>query len=323
MHASKRRFVLSLAATAASTWTGAHAQAAYPNKPVKLVIPSAPGGSPDILARLLAPKLAEGLGQPVLVDDVPGAAGIIGTDRVAKAAADGYTLLYAHQQVVTMNPVMHRNLPYQPERDLLPISTTLELAYVWLATSSFPANTVAEWIQLARDQPGRISYASTGPGSAAHLGGVMVERAASVKMLHVAYKGNTNSDLVGGVVQLRLESLAAAISLVKAGKVKALAVATPKRLDVLPDVPTIGETLPGCEMPGFHGFWAPAGTPPDIVARLNTEIVKVVAMPEIVKRIGDLGFQAQGSTPQEMAARIRAETQQWAAIVKTQGIVLD
>jgi tripartite-type tricarboxylate transporter receptor subunit TctC len=323
MDSTRRSLLLACMAAGAVPWRLARAQASYPTKPIRLVISSAPGGSPDILARLLAPKLAEGLGQQVLVDDVPGAAGIIGTDRVAKSAPDGYTLLYGHQQVVTMNPVLHKNLPYQPERDLQPISTSLDLAYVWLATLKLPANTMSELVKLAREQPGRISYASTGPGSAAHLGGVMVERAADIKLLHVPYKGNTNSDLIAGTVQLRLESLAAAIALVKSGKVKALAVATPKRLDVLPDVPTIGETLKDCEMPGFHGFWAPMGTPPAIVARLNAEVVKVVAMPDIARRISELGFQPRGSTVDEMTQRIRAETQEWATIVKTQNIALE
>jgi tripartite-type tricarboxylate transporter receptor subunit TctC len=323
MIATKRRFLVSLAtAVAASPWMTARAQS-YPVKPIRLIVPTPPADSPDIMARIFAPVLSEALGQSVIVDDMPGAAGIIGTDRVAKSAADGYTLLYAHQQVVTMNPVLHHNLSYQPERDLAPISTTLELAYVWLATSSFPANTVAEWIKLARQHPGRITYASTGTGSAAHLGGVMVERAAGIKMLHVPYKGNTNADLISGVVQLRLGSLAAALPMIRGGQVKALAVATPRRLAVLPDVPTITETLPGCEMPGFHGFWAPAGTPAAIISRLNLEIVKMVQRPDIRKRISDLGFQPQSSTPQEMASRIRLETQQWADIVETQHFWLD
>lgn len=326
MTTRRRRFLVSIAGTAGASWLAmpALSQALpYPVKPVKLVIPSAPGGSPDILARLFQPRLQDALGQTVLVEDVPGAAGIIGTDKVAKSAPDGYTLLYAHQQVVTINQVTQRNLPYQPERDFAPISTTLELAYVWLATPAFPASTVPEWIKLAREQPGAISYASTGPGSAAHLGGVLVERAADIRMLHVPYKGNTNSDLLAGVVQLRLESLAAAISLVQSGKVKALAVATPKRLAVLPDVPSISEFLPGCEMPGFHGFYAPAKTPAAIVARLNTEIVRILQQPDLRKRIADLGFLPQSSTPDEMAARIRTETQGWAALVKATGLVLE
>jgi tripartite-type tricarboxylate transporter receptor subunit TctC len=322
---NKRRLLVGMAAAAAVPWLAgrASAQAGYPNRPVRLIIPSAAGGSPDILARLFQPRLQDALGQPVVVEDVPGAAGIIGTDKVAKATPDGYTLLYGHQQVVTINQVTQRNLPYQPERDLAPISTTLELVYAWIATPSFPANTVPEWLKLAREQPGAISYASTGAGSAAHLGGVLVERAAGIKLLHVPYRGNTNSDLLAGVVQLRLESLAAAMALIQSGKVKALAVATPKRLAVLPDVPSITEFLPGCEMPGFHGFWAPAKTPAPILARLNAEIVKILQLPDVRKRIGELGFLPQSSTQEDMAARIRAETQQWAALVKSTGMVFD
>lgn len=325
MELSRRRVLATLAAGGASACMlpAARAQADYPTRAVRLVIPSAAGGSPDMLARLFQPRLQEALGQTVIVEDVPGAAGILGTDKVAKAPHDGYTLLYAHQQVATINQVSQHKLPYQPERDLAPISTTLDLAYVWLATPGSPANTVPEWIRLAKDNPGGISYASTGVGSAAHLGGVLVERAAGIKLLHVPYRGNTNSDLLAGVVQLRLESLAAALSLVQAGKVKALAVATPTRIPVLPDVPAIGEFLQGCEMPGFHGFWAPAGTPTPIVFRLNREIVRLLAVPDLQKRIADLGFLPRSSTPQEMAARIRAETQQWATLVRTAGIVFE
>lgn len=323
MNDSKRGFLLAMGAAAGGLSLPLHAQSAYPNRLVRLIIPSAAGGSPDIMARLFAPKLQEALGQTVVVEDVPGAAGIIGTDRVVKAIPDGYTLLYAHQQVVTINQVTQRDLPYQPECDLAPISTTLELAYVWLATPAFPASTVPEWIKLAKEQPGAISYASTGPGSAAHLGAVMVERAAGIKLLHVPYRGNTNSDLLAGHVQLRLESAAAAMALIQSGKVKALAVATPKRLPQLPDVPSISEFLPGCELPGFHGFWAPARTPAPILARLNSEIVKIVQMPDMKRRIGEFGFVAQSSTQDEMAARIRAETLQWAALVKSTGMVFD
>ncbi len=327
MNPGKRSFLASVAVCAATPALlgsrPALAQTAYPSRPLRVVVPSAAGGSPDILARLFQPHLQNALGQTVVIENVPGAAAIIGTDRVAKATPDGYTLLYAHQQVATINQVTQRNLPYQPERDLAPISTTLDLAYVWLATPSFPASTVPEWIKLAREQPGALSYASTGPGSAAHLGAVLFERAAGVKMLHIPYKGNTNTDLLAGVVQLRLESLAAAIGLVQSGKVKALAVATPKRLAVLPDVPSITEFLPGCEMPGFHGFWAPAKTPAAIVARLNAEIVKIVQLPEIRKRIGELGFLPQSSSPEDMAARIRTETAYWATLIKSTGLVLE
>lgn len=310
--------ILGLAFLAPRTWADT-----YPSKPIRLIVPSAPGGSPDILARLIAPELGKTLGQSVVVEDIFGAAGIIGTDKVAKADPDGYTLLYGFNQVVTMNPPLYPRLPYQPERDLEPISITLNLSYVWIATPNFAPATVAQWIALAKKEPGRISYASTGNGSAAHLGGALMERMADIKMLHVPYKGNTNSDLIGGVVQLKLDPIAASISLIKAGQVKALAVSSPQRLAVLPDVPTVAETVPGYQMVGWQGVWAPKGTPAPIIARLNAALVKVVHTPAISQRIADLGYETRGTSPQEMAQVIRDETAQWTSLIKAQHISLE
>ncbi|MBA2961086.1 MULTISPECIES: Bug family tripartite tricarboxylate transporter substrate binding protein [Ramlibacter] len=309
---------------AAAVAVGSTGQAqTYPSKPIRVIVPSSPGGSPDVLARLISAPLGEELGQPVVVETVTGAAGIIGTDKVAKSTPDGYTLLYGFNQVATMNPPLYKKLPYQPERDLVPLGLTLNLSYMWIATNEFEANSIADLTRINRAKPGTVNYASTGPGSAAHLGGLMLERMTGAQMVHVPYRGNTNSDLMAGVVQLKLDPVAASLGLVKAGKVKVLAVSSPKRLAVLPDVPTVAESVPGYEMTGWQGFWAPAGTPPAIVQRLNAAIVKVVHKPEMNKRIQELGYEPLGSTPKEMADRIHRELGEWTAILKQANITLE
>ena len=318
----RRLLALSLAATLMAGAGLSQAQT-YPSNPIRVVVPSSPGGSPDVLARLLSGPLAEELGQPIVVEALPGAAGIIGTDKVAKAAADGYTLLYGFNQVATMNPPLYKKLPYQPERDLAPLGLTLNLSYMWIANADFAPNTMDELSKLNRAKPGTVNYASTGPGSAAHLGGVLLERMTGTQMNHIPYRSNTNSDLMAGVVQLKLDPVAASIGLVKAGKVKVLAVSSLKRLAVLPDVPTVAETVPGYEMSGWQGFWAPAGTPPAIVQRLNAAIVKVVRAPEMQKRIQELGYEPLGSSPKEMADRIRSELVIWTGIIKQANISIE
>jgi tripartite-type tricarboxylate transporter receptor subunit TctC len=295
----------------------------YPSRPIRVIVPSAPGGSPDLLARLIAAPLGEELGQPLVVETVPGAAGIIGTDRVAKSTPDGYTLLYGFNQVATMNPPLYKKLPYQPERDLAPIGLTLNLSYMWIANAEFEPKSIGELVNLNRTKPGSVNYASTGPGSAAHLGGVLLERMTGTQMAHVPYRGNTNSDLLAGVVQLKLDPVAASLGLAKSGKVKVLAVSSPKRLAVLPEVPTVAETVPGYELTGWQGLWAPAGTPAAVIQRVNAALVKVIHAPDMQKRIQELGYEPLGSSPKEMADRIRSELAEWTMLLKQANITLE
>jgi tripartite-type tricarboxylate transporter receptor subunit TctC len=295
----------------------------YPSKPIRLIVPSSPGGSPDVLARLISVPLGEELGQPVIVETIPGAAGIIGTDKVAKAAADGYTLLYGFNQVATMNPPLYKKLPYQPVRDLAPIGLTLNLTYMWIANADFESKNMADLIKLNRAKPGSVNYASTGNGSAAHLGGVLLERMTNTQMTHVPYRSNTNSDLMAGVVQLKLDPVAASLGLVRSGKVKVLAVSSSKRLAVLPDVPTVAETVPGYELVGWQGMWAPAGTPAAIIQRVNAAMVSVIQSPEMQKRILELGYEPLGSSPKDMAERIRVELAEWTQTLKQANITLE
>ncbi|ANN80488.1 hypothetical protein BAU07_13700 [Bordetella flabilis] len=315
---------LALALCAALGLGPADARAdAYPSRPIRVIVPSSPGGSPDVLARIVCAALGKELGQAMVVETLPGAAGIVGTNKVAQATPDGYTLLYGFNQIATMNPPLYKDLPYQPERDLAPIGLTLNLGYMWIANESFGPSSIAELIALNRARPGSVNYASTGPGSAAHLGGLLLERMTGTRMTHVPYRSNTTPDLLANVVQLKLDPVAASIGLVKSGKVKVLAVSSPRRLAVLPDVPTVAETVPGYEMTGWQGLWAPAGTPDAIVRQLNAAMVKVIHAPEMQKRIQELGYEPVGSTPGEMAARIHSELQQWAGIVKQANLKLD
>lgn len=295
----------------------------YPSKPIRVIVPSSPGGSPDVLARLIAAPLGEELGQPLVIETIPGAAGIIGTDKVAKATPDGYTLLYGFNQVATMNPPLYKKLPYHPERDLTPLGLTLNLSYMWIANNEFEPKTITGLVKLNQAKPGSVNYASTGPGSAAHLGGLLLERMTGTRMTHIPYRSNTNADLIAGVVHLKLDPVAASIGLVKSGKVKVLAVSSPKRLAILPDVPTVAETIPGYELTGWQGFWAPAGTPAAIVQRLNEAMVKVIHTPEMQKRIQDLGYEPLGSSPKVMADRIRSELVEWTSVIKQANISIE
>jgi tripartite-type tricarboxylate transporter receptor subunit TctC len=295
----------------------------WPTRPIHVIVPSSPGGSPDQLARLICKSMAEELGQPMIVDPLTGAAGIIGMTKASQAPNDGYTIVYGYNQVATMNPPLYPKLPYNIEKDFIPVGLTLNLTYMWIAPLEFPPNNIKELIALMKAKPGTVNYASTGPGSAAHLGGILLEKETGTTMTHVPYRGNTNSDLMGGVVQLKLDPIAASLGLAKSGKVKVLAVSSKTRSPVLPDVPTVAETVPGYEMVGWHGFWVPAGTSPEIVRKLNAAMVKVIHSPDMQKAIKELGYEPLGTSSKEMADRIHKEIAEWTGIIKQANIVLD
>ena len=313
---------LAVAAGAALVPFADAAAQSYPDRPIRLVMPGGAGGSPDILARLIAAPLGELLGQPVVVENVAGAAGIIGTEKVSKAPADGYTLLYGFNQIATMNPALYSKLPYKPEKDLAPIGVLLNVSYMLIASPTFAPNNLAELIALSKAKPNSVSYASTGVGSAAHLGIVLLDKMAGITMLHVPYKAGSaaNADIMGGVVDTRLDAVAASLELAKSGKVKVLAVTADKRIPALPNVQTVSETLPGYELTGWQGMWAPAGTPAPVIQKLNAALKTVMEMPKIRKQIADLSYEPAMSTPEQMAVRIRKETEQWATTVKEANI---
>ena len=314
--------MLAGAAAAAGPAAAPSSAQTFPNRPIRLVVPGAAGGSPDIVARIFAGPFGEALGQSVVVENVPGAAGILGTDKVAKAEPDGHTLLYGFQQVATQNPALYPDLPYKPERDLAPVGMTLDLAYMLIASPKFAANDLAQLAAMAKARPRAITYASTGVGSAAHLGVVLLENQAGVEMLHVPYRAGAaaNTDIMSGVVDLRLDAVAASLALARSGAVKVLAVTSPNRLPELPDVPTVAESFPGFELQGWQGVWAPAGTPPAAVQKLSAALLAVVARQDVRAQIARLSYAPTGTTPEQMAATIRKEAAQWAATVKNANI---
>ena len=302
-----------------------HAQPNWPQKPVHVIVPASPGSGPENIARLLSEALSRRLSVPVFVEGIPGAAGIIGTDKAMKAAPDGYTVLYGLSQFVTMNPHLYAKLPYDPAKGMAPISLIGRGGYVLIANNDLAASDLPSLIALARRDPGKLAYASTGNGSAAHLGMELLKTKTSMDLLHVPYKtGSTaNTDLIAGQVQIKIEPSSSALPLVKAGRVKALAVTTARRLEQLPKVATIQETIRDFELSGWNALWAPAGTPPFVIARLNSEVQAILAEETFRRRLLELGMLPEGSSPAQLAALTAAESAQWKTLIDRAGIKAD
>jgi tripartite-type tricarboxylate transporter receptor subunit TctC len=304
---------------------GAIAQA-YPNHVIRLVVPFPAGGTTDILARAAAQKLTESLGQPVVVDNRPGAGGNIGADLVAKSTPDGYTLLMGTVGTHAINPSLYAKMPYDHVKDFVPVVLVAGVPNVLVVNPSLPVNSVADLIKLAKSKPGAINFASSGSGTSIHLSGELFKTMAGVDMTHVPYKGSAPalSDLIGGQVQLMFDNLPSALPQIKAGKLRAIAVTSLNRAPVLPDVPTIAESgLPGFEASSWFGVLAPAGTPAPVVAKLNAEVNKWLQSPEAREQLLAQGAVAAGGTPEQFAAHIRAETEKWAKVVKASGAKVD
>ncbi len=317
-----RRAALSLAATLAISTPHAAAADAYPAKPIRFVVAFPPGGGTDIIARSIAQKLAERIAQQVVVDNRPGAGGNIGTDIVAKSAPDGYTMLMGSAGPLAINASLFAKMPFDPVRDLAPVTLAASTPNVLVLHPSLKAATVKELIALARARPGEINFASSGHGTPAHLAGELFNSMAGVKMVHVPYKGAAPAlaDLLGGQVQLMFSTMPPALPHVKDGKLRALAVTSAKRSPAAPELPTVDEiALPGFEANTWHGVVVPAGTPETIVARLNREIVAILHLPEVAERLSGQGAEPVGSTPEEFAAYIRSETVKWAKVVRESG----
>jgi tripartite-type tricarboxylate transporter receptor subunit TctC len=298
----------------------------YPSKPIRLVCPFPPGGAVDIASRAVAQALTQQLGQPVTVDNRPGAGGNIGAEVVAKSPADGYTLLMATSNILAINPALYSKMPFDPLKDFAPVSIVVEVSNVLVLHPSVPANSVQELIALARQQPGKLTYASSGNGTSMHLAGELFKSMAGLEMIHVPYKGAAAStvDLLAGRVNMVFDSLPPALPNIKAGKLRALAVTGSKRSQFLPDLPTIAEAaLPGYETAIWFGIVAPAGTPAEVVARLNGELAKAAASPEFRERLARNGFEVVSSTPEQMAESVRNETAKWGKVVKALGMRAD
>jgi tripartite-type tricarboxylate transporter receptor subunit TctC len=295
---------------------------AYPNKPIKLIVPFAPGGFTDVVARILGQKLSISLGQPFVIENKAGAGSTIGTDFVAKAAPDGYTLVMVSTTHV-ISPAIYAKLPYDPIKSFTPVSKLVDSAYVLMVNPKVPVNSVADYIALAKAQPDKIHYASSGNGSSQHLMGGMFAAMTGTKLIHVPYKGSSGaaSDLVAGVVESSFAGVPNAMAQVPAGRLKALAVTTAKRIPQLPDVPTMQEAgVPGYEASVWLGLLAPAGTPKEIVARLNAEIAKVMSAPDTKKELYAAGVESDISSPEALGTLMNREMERWGKVIKDAGI---
>ena len=294
----------------------------YPTRPVRFVVPFPPGGSVDTLARTIGPRLTDALGQQIVVDNRPGGNGDIGMLVVAKAPADGYTLVLGYIANIAIAPSLYPKMPYDPVKDYAPVTQVATSPNVLTAHPSVRAKNLQELIALAKTKPGAVNFASTGVASVGHLTGELLNNLAGMKMTHVPYKGGGQAviDLVGGHVQVMFSGFSAAMPHIKSGKARALAVTGAARSPALPGVPTIAEQgFPGVEATAWYGVLAPAGTPKPVVARLHGEIAKVLRLPDVGQRLDPLGFEIVGSTPEQFGAYIRTETRKWEKVVKASG----
>jgi tripartite-type tricarboxylate transporter receptor subunit TctC len=316
-----------LVAAVAALWLGlAAAQQNYPTKSIRFIVTFPPGGSADLIARALAPILSDRLRQQVLVENRPGAGGNIGMEVVAKAAPDGYTMGLGATGALAVNVSLYPKLPYDPAKDFAPVSNVAFVPFFLIANPSLPVNNLQELVALASAKPGELMLGHGGNGTAMHLSGELFKLMAKIQLVNVPYKGSGPAavDTMGGQLPLAIVDVASAITQVKAGRLKALAVTTAKRISVAPDVPTFAEAgLPGYEAIGWFGVVMPAGTPPDIVGRMNTELVAALKRQEIRERVIAAGAEPSPSTPEEFGALIRSEIVKWAEVVKASGAKLD
>lgn len=302
------------------------ADSSYPNKPIRLVVPFSPGGSTDVVARLLAEQLKTELGQPIIVDNKPGAGGNIGGDAVAKSAPDGYTLLMAAAGPTVINPSLYSKMPYDPLKDLAPVTMIVREHNLMAINPAIPAKTVKEFIAYAKSRPGQLNFGSPGNGSPAQLAGELLNQTAGISLQHVPYKGSGPAvvDLVAGHISMMIDNMPALLPHVQSGKLRALAVASEKRASAAPEVPTMIESgLQGYVVTAWKGLMVPAGTPSDIVNKLNKAMVKILAKPDMRQRMIDMGAEPVGDTPEQFAASIKKEAAWWAALVKSTGTKLD
>jgi len=298
------------------------AQASYPSRPVRVVVPFPAGGTTDILARAAAQKLSETWGQQAIVDNRPGAGGNIGSELVAKAPPDGYTLLMGTVGTHAINSSLYPKMPYDHVKDFVPVILVAGVPNVLVVNPSLPVNSVQELIAYAKANPGKLNFASSGSGTSIHLSGELFKTMTGVQMTHIPYKGSAPAltDLIGGQVQLMFDNLPSSLAFIKAGKLRALAVTSATRSAALPDVPTIAESgVPGFEASSWFGLLAPAGTPRDIVTKVNADTAKWLASPDAKEKLAAQGAVAAGGSPEDFAKHIQAETAKWARVVKESG----
>jgi tripartite-type tricarboxylate transporter receptor subunit TctC len=297
----------------------------FPNKAIRLVVPFPPGGATDAAARLVAVKMSEHWGQPVLVDNRAGAGGNVGSDLVAKSPADGYTLVMGVTGSHAINTSLYSKMPYDPVTDFAAISQVAVVPNVLVVHPSVPAKNLAELVALAKKEPGKLNYASLGNGTAAHLGMEMLKSDASVDITHVPYKGSAPavSDLLAGQVQMMVDGLPSALPHIKAGKLRAIALTSLRRAPSLPDLPTISESYPGFYADAWSGLFAPKGTPQPVVDKLSAEVQRILKLPDVREKLAALGAEPVGSTQAEFTAHVKREIDKWAKVVKTSGAKVD
>ncbi len=302
----------------------AHA-AGYPTRPVTLVVAFTPGGPSDVLARIIGKQLEHVLGQPFVIENRPGGAGNIAAEYVARAKPDGYTLLMGNNSILATNGALFAKLGYDAEKDFSPISMVGTQPNILVVHPSVPAHTVADLIALAKKEPGKLNYGNSGLGAAAHLSAELFKSEAHVDIVGIGYKGAAPAlqDVIAGRVQLMFATSASVIGHIKSGQVRPLAVTTLKRFSLMPELPTVAETLPGFDATTWHGLVAPAGTPADVIETLHRAAVEALADPQTKQRLADLGVEIAGSSPQEFAAYIRREIPKWTAVVKAAGVQLE
>jgi tripartite-type tricarboxylate transporter receptor subunit TctC len=323
----RKTFIAALAGIAlfAADLPSAHAQS-WPSRGIRIIVPFAPGGSTDVFARLIGERLQTALGQPVVVDNRAGAGGNIGADAVAKAPPDGYTLLMATTGVMAINNAMYKNLSYDAEKDLKPVIYIASITNVLIVPADSPLKSVPDVIAAAKAAPGKLSFASSGSGSSTHISAELFRLMTGTELLHIPYKGSGAAmpDLISGRVSMMFENMPGVVGYIKAGKVKVLAVTGAQRTPALPDVKTVAESgVPGYESLSWSGIAAPAGTPPEVVARLNREINTILANPEMKQKLAEQGADAVGGTPEAFSAHIARERQKWSKVVRDAAIVVN
>lgn len=320
---SRRAILAATVAAGLMSVTGAFAQQAYPSKPIRLVVPYPAGGGADGLARLIGSKMSESLGQTVVIDNKPGANTMLASSDVARQPADGYTLLYVASSF-TINPSLYK-VPYDTEGAFAPVAMVAEVPLIIIRNLKVPYNTLPELVAAAKAKPGRITYASYGQGSPAHLGGELLESMAGVEMLHVPYKGSAPAlnDLLGGQVEVAFSSIEPALQLIRSNKVHPIAVMSSHRIAALPNVPAVAEFLPGFQAAGWNGVVAPVGVPAPIIARLNAVINAAVKTPEVQAKYATQGVEAQPVTPEAFGKMMKDEIAKWAGVVKKAGVKVE
>jgi tripartite-type tricarboxylate transporter receptor subunit TctC len=328
---NRRLLGLGAIAFAAAAMTGiapsdARAQAAYPTKPITIIVPFSAGGTTDILARVVGLHVGQTLGQPVIVDNRAGAGGNIGTQAVARAPADGYTLLMGTVGTHAINQDLYKKLPFDPIKDFAPLSRVAMVPNLLVANPTQPYKNVKELIAYAKANPGKVNFASSGSGTSIHLSGELFKQMTQIDMQHVPYKGSAPAvaDLIGGQTAIMFDNMPSVMPHVKAGKLRALAVTTAKRSPALPDVPTIAESgVPGYDTSSWFGLLAPVGTPADVVAKLNAAIAKALADPDVKTKLAEQGAEPHPEKPEQFAAFIASETAKWGKVVKESGASVD